>query len=117
MKTLAFNGYVHLKTCQVGILANKKLLCKLALFGYFEHVNMPGLWYHESCPISFTFVNNIFGVNYFNKDDINHLIASIKTAYTLTKDWMRDLYCRIALSWDYINRTVDILMAGYIKKK
>jgi hypothetical protein len=56
-------------------------------------------------------------VKYVNEDDVNHLIASIKTTYTLTKDWTEDLYCRIVLSWDYINRTVDILMPGYVKKK
>ncbi len=36
--------------------------------------------------------------------------------YTLTEDWTGDRYCEIALSWDYINRTVDISMPGYIKK-
>ncbi len=123
MKTLAYNGYVHLEMrCavwglpQAGIIANKKLRRKLAPFGYFEHVNMPDLWYHESCPISFTLIVDNFGVNYVNKDDVDHLIASIKNTYTLTKDWMGDLYCRIALSWDYINRMVDISMPGYIKK-
>jgi hypothetical protein len=30
---------------------------------------------------------------------------------------MGNLYCGIALDWDYINRTVDISMPGYIKKK
>jgi hypothetical protein len=37
--------------------------------------------------------------------------------YTLTEDWTGDLYCGIALDWDYINGTVDISMPGYIKKK
>ncbi len=58
-----------------------------------------------------------FGVKYKNKDDGNHLVASIKTTYTLTKDWSGDLYDRIVLALDYINRTVDISMSGYIKKK
>ncbi len=85
--------------------------------GYFEHINMPGLWYHESCPISFTLIVNNFGVKYVNKDDVHHVFASIKKIYTLTKDWTGYLYWGIALSWDYINRTVDISMPGYIKKK
>jgi hypothetical protein len=69
---------------QAGILANKRLHWKLAPFGYFEHVNTPGLWYHKSCPISFTLVVNDFGVKYVNKEDVDHLFESIKTAYTLT---------------------------------
>jgi hypothetical protein len=121
---LAYKGYVHLKMrCavwglpQAGILANKLLCCKLAPFGYFKHVNTPGLWYHESRPISFTLVVDDFGVKYVNKEDVDHLVASIKTTYTLTKDWTSNLYCGIALDWDYVNQTVDIAMPGYIKKK
>jgi hypothetical protein len=61
MKQLAYKGYIHLEMHhavwglpQAGILAKKRLHCKLAPFGYFEHVNTPDLWYHESQPILFT---------------------------------------------------------------
>jgi hypothetical protein len=46
----------------------------------------------------------------------NHLIKCIKEKYKLTEDWSGDLYCGIKLHWDYIARTVDISMPGYIKK-
>jgi hypothetical protein len=107
LKALAYKGYVHLKMRravwglpQAGILANKQLRRKLAPFGYFEHVNVntQGLWYHESRPITFTLVVNDFGVKYVNKEDVNHLAASIKSTYTLTKDWMGNLYCGITLN-------------------
>ncbi len=124
MKELAYNKYIHLEMRravwglpQAGILANKRLRQKMAPFGYFRHVNTPGLWYHKSRPISFTLVVDNFGVKYENKDDVDHLVASIKITYTLTKDWSGDLYCGIALARDYINRMVDIAMPGYIKKK
>jgi hypothetical protein len=123
MKELVYNRYIHLEMRQAvwglpqaGILANKRLRQKLAPFGYFEHVNTPGLWYHESRPISFTLVVDDVGGKYINKDDVNQLVASIKTTYTLTEDWSGDLYCGIVLAWDYVNRIVDILMPGYIKK-
>ncbi len=45
------------------------------------------------------------------------MIASIKTTYTLTKDWMGNLYCSICLNWEYENQLVDIFMPGYVKKK
>ncbi len=77
---------------QAGILTNKRLWKKLAPFGYFEHVNTPGVWYHELCPISFILVVDDFGVKYKNKDDIDHLVASINTTYTVTKDWSSDLF-------------------------
>jgi hypothetical protein len=65
----------------------------------------------------FTLVVDNFGVKYVNKDNVDHLIASIKKDYMLTKDWTGNLYCGIQLDWDYAGQTVDISMPGYIKKK
>ena len=101
---------------QAGILVNKKLRRKLAPFGYHECVDTPGLSKHESRPLTFTLVVDDFGVKYENKEDVDHLIASIKSTYKLTKDWMGNLYCGISLDWDYVNQTVDISTPGYIKK-
>jgi hypothetical protein len=125
LKALAYKGFVHLEMQkaavwglpQAGILANKCLQHKLAPFGCFEHVSFPGLWYHETRPISFTLVVDDFVVKYLNQDDIDHLIALIKRTYTLTKEWMGNLYCGICLDWDYTNCMVIISMPGYIKKK
>ena len=125
LKELALNGYVHLEMRravwglpQAGILANKRLRRKLAPFGYYECVNTPGLWYHVSRPISFTLVVDDFGVKFVGKEHADHLIASIKSTYKkLTEDWTGSLYCGISLDWDYVGRTVDISMPGYIKKK
>ncbi len=80
-------------------------------------MNTPGLWYHDTRPILFTLKVDIFGVKYINNDNLKHLIARLKTTYTLAEDWTGDLYCGISLGWDYVNRTVDISMPGYIKKK
>ena len=99
-------------------LANKRLRRKLAPFGYYECVNTPGLWYHVSRPISFTLVVDDFGVKFVGKEHADHLIASIKSTYKkLTEDWTGSLYCGISLDWDYVGRTVDISMPGYINKK
>jgi hypothetical protein len=89
----------------------------LAPFGYYECVNTPGLWYHETRLITFTLVVDDFGIKYVNKADVDHLIASIKNTYTLTEDWTGNLYCGIQLKWDYDAQTVDVSMPGYIKKK
>ncbi len=103
---------------QAGILANKWLRQKLAPFGYYECINTPGLWYHVSRPISFTLVVDEFGIKYVGKEHADHLITSIKSTYKkLTDDLMGSLYCGITLEWDYVGRTVDISMPGYIKKK
>ena len=58
LKMLACKGFLHLEMQraiwglpQAGILANKHLGHKLAPFGYYEHVNTPGLWYYKTRPI------------------------------------------------------------------
>ncbi len=56
-------------------------------------------------------------MKYVKKDDVDHLIASIKSTYSLTEDWTGKMYCGITLDWDYENRHVNISMPGYIKKK
>ncbi len=121
---LAYKGFVHLEMQkavwglpQAGILAKECIQRKLALFEYFNHVSTPGLWYHETRPISFTLVVNDFGVKYVNQNNIDHLITLIKKTYTLTEDWMGNLFCGICIDWEYSNHTVDISMPGYIKKK
>ena len=93
LKELAVEGWVYIKMrCavwglpQAGILANKRLRRKLAPFGYHDCVNTPGLWWHETRAISFTLVVDDFGVKYVRKEDADHLIASIKSTYSLTED-------------------------------
>jgi hypothetical protein len=64
---------------QVGILSNKRLRRKLAPFGYYKCIKTPGLWKHETRPLTFTLVVDNFGVKYESKDGVDHLIASIKS--------------------------------------
>ncbi len=100
-------SYIHLQMCKVvwgrpqaGIFANKLLWKRLAPHSYYECKNTPGLWKHMLQPISFTLVVDNFGVKYERKEDIDHLIAVIKTKYKLTEDWPGDLYCGIKSNWD-----------------
>ena len=102
---------------QAGILASKLLQKRLALHGYYECKQTPGLWKHTSQPISFTLVVDDFGVKYTQQEDIDHLIGCIKEKYKLTKDWTENLYFGIKLKWDYNNCTLNISMPGYIIKQ
>jgi hypothetical protein len=89
LNTHVKDGWAHLEMQRVvwglrqaRILANKHLRRKLPPFGYYECVNTPGFWYHESQPITFTLVVDNFGVKYVKKEDVDCLIASLKTKYT-----------------------------------
>jgi hypothetical protein len=71
---MALDGWVYIEMRravwglpQAGILANKHLRRKLALFGYYESVNTPSLWRHEWQPLTFTLVVDDFGVKFVNK--------------------------------------------------
>jgi hypothetical protein len=124
LKMLVYKGFVHLEMQravwglpQAGILANKRLKRNPAPFGYNKHISNPGLWYHETRPILFTLVVDDFGVKYVNKEDIDHLIASIKKTYNLTKDWTGNLYCGICLNWDDIKSNGQHFHAWLCQKK
>eukprot|EP00804_Cyclotella_cryptica_P028183 CCRYP_011053-RC/>CCRYP_011053-RC protein AED:0.33 eAED:0.33 QI:0/0/0/1/0/0/2/0/415 len=87
---------------QAGILANKLLKQRLAKHGYYKVVHTPGLWKHTTRPISFTLIVDNFGIKYVGKEHAEHLLNALQQHYTL--------------DWDYLNKTVDISMPGYIKK-
>ena len=55
-----------------------------------------------------------FGVKYVGKQHADHLCDSICKNYSITEDWAGELYCGITLKWDYVNRSVNLSMPGYI---
>ena len=71
LDTHAKDGFVFLEIRravwglpQAGILANKLLRKRLKPHGYYECINTPGLWRHETRPITFSLVVDDFGVQY-----------------------------------------------------
>ena len=54
------------------------------------------------------------GIKYTNKDDVDHLIASLEEVYTMTLDMEGKKYIGLDLDWDYIARTVTLSMDGYV---
>jgi hypothetical protein len=53
-------------------------------------------------------VVNDFGVQYFNKEDVDHLINSIEANYPVKTDWTGSKHnIGIGLDWDYTKREVN----------
>jgi hypothetical protein len=100
---------------QAGILSNQLLARRLAIHGYHQTKNTPGLWRHVTRPIQFTLVVDDFGVQYVDKEHAEHLIDALEADYTVSKDWTGGLYCGITLKWNYVSKHVDLSMPGYIK--
>jgi endonuclease I len=55
-----------------------------------------------------------FGIKYVDQEHAQHIVDASGTLYKLTTDWDGSLYCGITLKWDYIMRTVDLSMPGYL---
>jgi hypothetical protein len=69
LNALAVDGWVYIEIRkgmyglkQAGLLANQLLQTRLAPFGYYPARHTPGLWLHETRPISFTLVVDDFAV-------------------------------------------------------
>ena len=104
---------------QSGILANQLLRKRLAPHGYFEAKHTPGLWKHQTRPITFTLVVDDFGIKYVGTDHAQHLIDTLRKYYTVETDWTGSLYCGIQLKWNYDppTRHLDISMPKYVVAK
>ena len=101
---------------QAGIIAQELLKERLSKHGYHQSKKTPGLWTHDTRPISFSLVVDDFGVKYTNKADADHLLQTLEKHYTaVATDWTGGLYCGITLKWDYTDRTLDISMPGYVE--
>jgi hypothetical protein len=101
---------------QAGILAYKQLVRHLHSSGYSPCKHTSGLWRHHTRPITFCLVVDIFAVKYVDEADAKHLLQALESRYTITIDWDAKIYCALSLAWEYVKRTVDISMPGYVEK-
>ena len=96
---------------QAGMLAKKLLKRRLAKHGYYEVCHI--VWR----PIDFTLVINTFGVGYEDNEHALHLLQTQCKYYeAVSVDWAGTLYCGITLKWDYLQRTCELSMPGYVQQ-
>jgi hypothetical protein len=119
------NGFVYMEIRkgmyglpQAGILANKLLKERLARHGYFEQPHTPGLWKHVSRPVWFNLCVDDFGIKYIGREHLQHLYDALRMeTYDIVEDLEGDLYCGIALKWNYAKHHVDLAMVKYVMKQ
>lgn len=124
LEPLVSNGKVYVEIRkgmyglpQAGRIANDKLVPILEQAGFHQAEHTPGLFKHDTRPIAFCLVVDDFGVKYVGKEHALYLLQTLQDAdYVVTTDWEGKQFCGISLNWDYINRTVDLSMPGYIAK-
>jgi uncharacterized protein YegP (UPF0339 family) len=76
----------------------------------------PGLWKQETKKTTFTLAVDDFGVQYFSKEDADHLINAIKESYTVKVNWTGSKDVGINLKWNYDKEEVILSTEGYVKK-
>jgi hypothetical protein len=76
-----------------GILANDLLQRRLSLDGYYMTEHTQGLWKHETRPVWLSLVVDYFVIKYIGREHAEHLMASIKTYYEISSDWIGSAYC------------------------
>jgi hypothetical protein len=69
---------------QARLLASQLLQTRLAPFGYYPARHTPGLWLHDTRPISFILVVDNFAVTYVGKQHAEHLWNALLQTYELT---------------------------------
>jgi Reverse transcriptase (RNA-dependent DNA polymerase) len=123
LHSISHNGNVYVEISkgmyglpQAGKLANDALILHLRAQGYHQCPQTPGLFTHQSRPISFCLVVDDFGVKYVGKEHAQHLINTLNQHYTITEDWTGDTYLGMHLNWQYTAGHVDISMPGYVQK-
>ncbi len=99
---------------QAGRLANDQLIAFLKPHGYQPCPLTPGLRHHTTRNIVFILVVDDFGIRYTKRDDADHLISTLQSAYEVSLDRTGARYCGLSLQWDYIKHTSDMSMPGYI---
>ena len=66
---------------EAGVIAFDQLVRKLKLFCCETMPQTPKLWEHTSRRTTFTLCVDDFGIQYFSKDNADHLIDAIQVTY------------------------------------
>ena len=97
-------------------MAYENLIKNLAPFGYRPIPNTDSYWEHRQYPTKFCLCVDNFGVKFFDKRDINHLITALQTNYKISTDFQGKNYCGFTIDWHYNDGFVDISMPGYVTR-
>ena len=85
---------------QAGIIAQQLLEERLEKDGYRQSKTTPGLWQHDTHPISFSLIVNDFGVKYVGEENAQHLLDIVQKYYKRSCNWKGEQYCRLTIKWD-----------------
>lgn len=100
---------------QAAVLAYQQLCDHLKTHGYVPIQSSKCMFQHKTRRTKFCLCVNDFGIKYFSKDDINHLLGVLNEKYKGTQDWEGKHLCGYTFNWNYQKGYVDVSMPGYVK--
>lgn len=86
---------------QAACLAYNAFVTNLKTNGYSLDKYCPNIWVHKTRATKFCLCVEYFGVKYFNKEDADHLINSLKQNDEITVDWLGSHFCGLNITWNY----------------
>lgn len=101
---------------QAGANSHDELEERLNKEGYFKSPLVPALWKHKTRPTQFVLIVDDFGIKYFSREDLDHLVDSLKKYYEVKVDPEGRELVKIELDWDYENKKVHLSMKPYLDK-
>jgi hypothetical protein len=117
------DGWIYIKCVktvlglpQSGSLSNDALEARLNKEGYFKSKIIPALWKHCTRNIQFVLVVDNFGIKYLRKEDLDHLLKTLRKYYDVKVGLDGKEFVKIELDWDYANGKVHLFMAPYLEK-
>ena len=100
---------------QAAMLAYKNIMNNLKEDNYSSIPHTDSYWKHDQYPTIFCLCVNNFGVKYFAKQALNHLITSLLKNYKISTDYTGTNYCGLTFEWNYCDGYVDVSMPKYIE--
>ncbi len=101
------DGWVYFKVVwgmyglpQSGSNSHNELEERLNKEGYFKSPLVPAFWKHKTQPTQFVLIVDDFGIKYFKKEDLDHLIDTLKKYYNVKVDPEGKELVKIELDWD-----------------
>jgi hypothetical protein len=88
------DGYIYRKIQkgmyglpQAGIIAQQLLEKHLKVHGYRQSTITPGLWKHDTRPISFSLIVDDVRVKYVGEENAQHLLNTVQKYYKCSCNW------------------------------
>ena len=97
-------------------LANSLLKTLLNNSGCYQAPTTLDLWKHIWRPSLFDLIVDDFGIYYVGKRHLHHLRTGLKEHNEITEDLLGSKFSGIKFQWDYIKRTYQLALKGYIRK-